>query len=81
MTPGSAKRRARIFVGVMCSLQVFIFVLSMFTDNAIYGLGNLVLVIIIIVVYLVGSCKLQVSLIGLRLLADLYVYPFTANVQ
>ena len=66
MTPGSAKRRARIFVGVMCALQVCIWVLSWFTDNVIYALGNLILTITIIVVYLVGSCKLQVSLNDLR---------------
>ena len=61
MTPGSAKRRARIFVGIMCLLQVVNTILSMLTDNAIGALMAMCLVITIIVVYLVGSCKLQVS--------------------
>jgi hypothetical protein len=67
MTPGSAKFRARIFVGVMCSLNVLNWaVLAQLTDNAIGALVSLILTIVVIVVYLVGSCKLQVSLNDLR---------------
>ena len=58
-TPGSARRRARIFVCTMSSFEVVICVFGWLTDTTFVVLGTLFLVLVIILTYLVGSCKVR----------------------
>ena len=48
MTPGSARRRARMFVGIMCSIQVVVSMVGWLTDRTFVALGTLFLFVVII---------------------------------
>ena len=58
-TSVSARRRARIFVGTMCSFQVIICVFGWLTDVTFVALGTVFLTIVVLLTYLVGSCKVS----------------------
>ena len=59
MTPGSAKRRARIFVGIMVVFSALGLTLARFVNGILGYLFNFLIMATVIVVYLVGSCRLQ----------------------
>jgi hypothetical protein len=58
-TPGTAKRRARVFVGIMVSVVVLGVLAQWIVDNATGALVYMFCAVVVIIVYLVGSCKLQ----------------------
>ena len=58
-TPGIAKRRVRIFIWIMASFCILGFVLSFIIDIALLSLSAVVACVVVAIVYLVGSCKLQ----------------------
>ena len=59
VTPGTAKRQARAFVGVMVSVVVLGALAQWMIDFATGGLIYIFCAVVVIIVYLVGSCKLQ----------------------
>jgi hypothetical protein len=59
VTPGTAKRRARVFVGIMVSVVVLGALAQWIVDNATGALVYMFCAVVVIIVYLVGSCKLQ----------------------
>jgi hypothetical protein len=58
-TPGSAKRRVRIFIWIMASFATLGFVLAFIIDDVLIALSAITACVVIAIVYLVGSCKLQ----------------------
>jgi len=58
-TPGTAKFWARIFVGIMVGIVVLGILAQWMVDNATGMLVFIFCAVVVIIVYLVGSCKLQ----------------------
>ena len=59
VTPGTAKKRARIFVGCLVTFSCLGLLVQWVVDTASGSMVFLLCAIVVVVVYLVGSCKLQ----------------------
>ena len=58
-TSRSARRHARVFVGIMCAIQVVVTMVGWLTDRTFVALGTHVLLLVVLLTYLVGSCKVR----------------------